>query len=75
MGRFTGIFISLDSSAEVGVQTKGRSGSILLKILFIKDLVPSPFSVRLPEKGKQCIKFSGLTVNSPELQAGIYSCR
>lgn len=40
----------------MGVQTKGSSCSILLKILLMEDLVLSPFSVRLPEIGKQCTK-------------------
>ena len=76
--RFSGVFISLfftslDSHADVGVETK-RSCSMLLKIPVIQDLVLSPFSVRLPEIGKQCIKILRLEVNSPELQKGIYSC-
>ena len=67
--RFSGLcvsplFTSLDSSTGVGVQTKGSSCSILLKILLILDLVLSPFSVRPPEMGKQCIKLLRLPVNS-----------
>lgn len=66
------LLLCVDSSAGVGVQKKGSSCSILLKILLIEGLVLSPFSVRLPEKQKQCMKI--LRSNSPELQTGRH-CR
>lgn len=77
--RFRGMFISLfftslDTFSGVGVQTKGSSCSIPLKILLVLDLVVCPFSVRLSEIRKKCIQILRLDSELSGLQTGIYSC-